>query len=38
MKKFIILLTTIILLCGCGKNSKENIINNFSKSVDNVKS
>lgn len=39
MKKiFILLLGVLLVLCGCGRNSKDNIVNDFKNSINNSKS
>ncbi len=38
MKKFFVLISSLLLLCGCGKESKENIVKDFKDSINNIKS
>ncbi len=38
MKKLLVIFGILLLLCGCGNASKENVVKDFKKSVDNIKS
>ncbi len=38
MKKILVIFGVLLLLCGCGKESKDNVIKDFKNSVNNIKS
>ena len=38
MKKIFLCISLVILLAGCGNNSKEDVLKKFSKTVDNSES
>ena len=38
MKKLAVIFGLVLLLCGCGKTSKENVVKDLTKSIENIKS
>ncbi len=38
MKKLVVLVSMVLLLCGCGKSSPDDVVKDFTKNIDNSKS